>query len=96
MKSEKKMDKNFLQTRYTTSFVAYKDLRFNGHPSIDFFNNSAFADLKLTLNAEMKRLQKGGVGSKLSHSLSTKKNYYGRWVCLVPQAPKLSRILLFS
>ncbi len=41
-----------------------RHLQFNGHPSIDFFNNSAFADLKLTLDAEMKRLQKGGVGSK--------------------------------
>ncbi len=39
-------------------------LRFNGKPSMDFFNDPVFADFKLNLDAEMKRLQRKGLGSK--------------------------------
>ncbi len=39
-------------------------LRWNGHPDIDLFCDSDFADFKGTLDAEMKRLQSKGVGSK--------------------------------
>ncbi|XP_064387442.1 transcriptional regulator QRICH1-like [Halichondria panicea] len=39
-------------------------LRINGKPSIDFFKDPAFANFKLSLDAEMKRLQKLGLGSK--------------------------------
>jgi len=36
----------------------------NGKPAIDFFNDPTFAEFKLNLDAEMKRLQKKGLGSK--------------------------------
>ena len=39
-------------------------LRWNGQPSIDFFCDSDFADFKASLDAEMKRLQSEGTGSK--------------------------------
>ena len=39
-------------------------LRMNGQPAIDFFNDPAFALFKMNLDAEMKRLQKKGLGSK--------------------------------
>lgn len=39
-------------------------LRYNGKPSVDFFNDPVFAGFKLNLDAEMKRLQKKGLGSK--------------------------------
>ena len=39
-------------------------LRLNGQPSIDFFSDSDFADFKASLDAEMKRLQSEGTGSK--------------------------------
>ena len=38
-------------------------LRMNGKPAIDFFNDPTFADFKMNLDAEMKRLQKKGLGS---------------------------------
>ena len=41
-----------------------RHLRWNGHPSLDFFTDSDFADFKVTLDARMKRLQSAGVGSK--------------------------------
>ena len=40
-----------------------RHLRMNGKPAIDFFNDSTFADFKMNLDAEMKRLQKKGLGS---------------------------------
>ena len=39
-------------------------LRMNGQPAINFFNDPAFALFKMNLDAEMKRLQKKGLGSK--------------------------------
>ena len=41
-----------------------RHLKWNEHPSIDFFNDSDFASFKSSLNAEMKRLQSQGLGSK--------------------------------
>ena len=41
-----------------------RHLRFNGKPSVDFFKDSSFAELRMTLDAEMKRLQRSGLGSK--------------------------------
>ena len=39
-------------------------LRWNGFPGIDIFKGSDFADFRATLDAEMKRLQSLGLGSK--------------------------------
>ena len=39
-------------------------LRWNSKPYIDFSNDKAFADFKSSLDAEMKRLQSAGIGSK--------------------------------
>ena len=39
-------------------------LRQNGQPDIDFFKDPEFAEFKSTLDAEMKRLQSKGAGSK--------------------------------
>ncbi len=39
-------------------------LRWSGQPSIDFFTDSDFAEFKASLDAEMKRLQSNGTGSK--------------------------------
>ena len=41
-----------------------RHLRLNRKPAIDFFNDPTFAEFKLNLDAEMKRLQKKGLGSK--------------------------------
>ena len=41
-----------------------RHLRWNGKPEIDFFKDEKFANFKSTLDAEMKRLQAQGVGSK--------------------------------
>ena len=41
-----------------------RHLRWNGQPSIDFFSDGDFADFKASLDAEMKRLQSKGLGSK--------------------------------
>ncbi len=41
-----------------------RHLRWNGHPKIDFFADHDFADFKKSLDAEMKRLQSKGLGSK--------------------------------
>ena len=43
-------------------------LRWNGQPSIDIFSDSDFADFKASLDAEMKRLQREGTGSKTRQS----------------------------
>ena len=40
-----------------------RHLRWNGHPTIDFFADKEFIDSKNSLNAEMKRLQAKGLGS---------------------------------
>ena len=40
-------------------------LRANGHPTLDLYKDSAFADFRTTLDAEMKRLQHKGIGSKV-------------------------------
>ena len=39
-------------------------LRLHGHPILDIFKNSLFAEFRSTLDAEMKRLQGKGIGSK--------------------------------
>ena len=39
-------------------------LRWNGKPDTDFFSDPAFFDFKTSLDAEMKRLQRTGIGSK--------------------------------
>ncbi len=41
-----------------------RHLRWNGHPKIVFFADHDFADFKKSLDAEMKRLQYKGLGSK--------------------------------
>ena len=41
-----------------------RHLRLNGQPSIDFFQGSDFSEFRQTLDAEMKRIQGLGVGSK--------------------------------
>ena len=41
-----------------------RHLRTNGQPDIDFFKNPDFSDFRLTLDSEMKRLQRKGLGSK--------------------------------
>lgn len=40
-------------------------LRWNGKPKIDIFANGLFSTFKASLDAEMKRLQAKGVGSKI-------------------------------
>ena len=39
-------------------------LRWNGQPAIDFFTDATFAEFRASLDAEMKRLQGAGVGTK--------------------------------
>lgn len=39
-------------------------IRNNGQPDVDFFRDPAFGEFKSTLDAEMKRLQSQGIGSK--------------------------------
>ncbi len=39
-------------------------VRQNGRPEVDFFKDPSFADFRLSLDAEMKRLQSNGLGSK--------------------------------
>ena len=39
-------------------------LRQNGRPEIDFFKNDSFLEFRTSLDAEMKRLQSTGLGSK--------------------------------
>ena len=39
-------------------------LRFHGKPEIDFFKDAPFAEFRMSLDAEMKRLQRCGLGSK--------------------------------
>ena len=41
-----------------------RHLRWNGKPDIDFFCSSDFSDFRASLDAEMKRLQDKGIGSK--------------------------------
>ena len=41
-----------------------RHLRFNGKPAIDFFNDPVFADFRMNLDAEMKQLQRKGLGSQ--------------------------------
>ena len=38
-------------------------LRLNGHPTLDIYTDSKFAEFRSTLDAEMKRLQQKGIGS---------------------------------
>ena len=40
-----------------------RHLRQNGHPTLDIFKDSSFAEFRSTLDAEMKRLQHKGLGS---------------------------------
>ncbi len=66
-----------------------RHVRFNGQPSIDFFNNCAFANLKLTLNAKMKRLQKEVSvprNAKLSDLLSMKMGVEFAWFLKSPSS----------
>ena len=39
-------------------------LRWNRKPQIDLFKDAEFADFRVCLDSEMKRLQRGGLGSK--------------------------------
>ena len=39
-------------------------LRQNGRPEVDFFKDTSFANFRLSLDAEIKRLQSNGLGSK--------------------------------
>ena len=39
-------------------------LRWNGKPEVDFFKDVGFADFRICLDSEMKRLQRAGLGSK--------------------------------
>lgn len=41
-----------------------RHLRHSGQPAIDFFRDPAFSEFRLSLDAEMKRLQSNGIGSK--------------------------------
>ena len=41
-----------------------RHLRTNGKPSLDFFKDPEFADFRASIDAEMKRLQAAGLGSK--------------------------------
>lgn len=43
-------------------------LRWNGQPTIDFLSDSAFTSFKASLDAEMKRLQAKGAGSKIKQA----------------------------
>ena len=43
-------------------------LRWNGKPYVAFSNDKAFADFKSSLDAEMKRPQITGIGSKQEQS----------------------------
>ena len=45
-----------------TGIIRY--LRNNGHPSMDIFKDEIFAEFRVTLDAEMKRLTAIGLGSK--------------------------------
>ena len=39
-------------------------LRWNGNPGIDLFKDACFADFRMCLDSEMKRLQRAGLGSQ--------------------------------
>ena len=41
-----------------------RHIRLSGNPQVDFFKDPEFSDLHASLDAEMKRLQADGVGSK--------------------------------
>ena len=41
-----------------------RHLRFHGKPEIDFFKDPPFAEFRMSLDAEMKCLQRCGLGSK--------------------------------
>ena len=41
-----------------------RHLRQSGQPEIDLFWDSGFSEFRLSLDAEMKRLQSEGIGSK--------------------------------
>ena len=54
------MGQNFHPTVYTISFVA----RLKLNSKIDFFNDHEFFEFKRSLDSEMKRLQRKGLGSR--------------------------------
>ena len=39
-----------------------RHLRFHGNPAVDFFKDAPFAEFRMTLDTEMKRLQSCGLG----------------------------------
>ena len=39
-------------------------MRWNGNPGIDLFKDACFADFRMCLDSEMKRLQRAGLGSQ--------------------------------
>ena len=45
-----------------------RHIRSNGHPSLDVYNDPLFAEFRMTLDAEMKRLQTMGLGSKVKQA----------------------------
>ena len=41
-----------------------RHLRQNGHPTLDIYKDSGFTEFRTTLDAEMKRIQLKGIGTK--------------------------------
>ena len=55
-----------VHTKHTTPHLlwSYEQPWLSGHPNIDFFKDPDFSEFRASLNAEMKRLQGDGIGSK--------------------------------
>ena len=51
-------------TLYHITCSIMRHVRWHQHPSIDFFTDSDFITFKASLDAEMKRLQSQGIGTK--------------------------------
>ena len=58
------MELNFLQSLHHIICGVQRHLRFHGKPEIDFFKDAPFAECRMSLDAEMKRLQRCGLGSR--------------------------------
>ena len=68
-------------------------LRLNGKLEIDFFKDSSFAELRMTINAEMKRLKASGESSKQKQAepISVEEEEdRGKWVYSETTTHKLS------
>ena len=62
-----------------TGIIRY--LRNNGHPSMKIFKDEIFAEFRVTLDAEMKRLTAIGLGSKKRQAEPLSEDSCGRKVC---------------